>query len=64
MTERGKQLARAMAMNLHLVREHDKSNPDEVNEILAALMSTIRSWKPQALRASLDTGPVAKIDPG
>lgn len=62
MTERGKQLARAMAMNLQLVREHDKTHPDEVDEILAALTSTLRSWKPSALRSSLETGPVGKVD--
>lgn len=49
MTDRGQQLQRAIAMNLQLLAEHEKTQPDEVDAIVLALVAHIRSWRPRAL---------------
>lgn len=63
MTGRGMMLVRGLRMNLDLAKEHDKSHPDETAEIIAALVSHVRAWKPEALLRTLDTGPVVKLEP-
>lgn len=63
MTERGKQLLGAMRINMQLLTELDKTAPDDVHEIVGAFVSHVRAWKPSLLGASLDTGPVAKLEP-
>lgn len=63
MSPRGKQLMRGLAMNMSILREHDKVSTEEVDEILATLISHIRAWRPHALTLSLETGPVVKVLP-
>lgn len=46
---RGAQLQRAIAINLQLLAEHEKVSPAEVDAIVAALISHVRSWRPMAL---------------
>lgn len=46
---RGAQLQRAFALNLQLLAEHEKVSPAEVDTIVAALISHVRIWRPQAL---------------
>lgn len=46
---RGAQLQRDLAMNLQLLAEHEKVAPSEVDAIVAALISHVRSWRTQAL---------------
>lgn len=63
MTDRGMMLLRGLRMNLQLLREHDKTEPAEVDDIIAAVMSDFRAWKPQAVTRTLDTGPFARLEP-
>lgn len=63
MTARGAQLMRGLAMNMSLLKEHEKTSPGEVDEILAAMLSHIRAWRPHALSLSLETGPVTRVAP-
>lgn len=49
LSPRGAQLQRALAMNLQLLAEHERINPAEVDQIVAALVAHVRSWRPVAL---------------
>lgn len=49
MSPRGAQLQRSIAMTLELVKEHDKSHPHEVDELLRMLLAHIRSARPHVL---------------
>lgn len=49
LSPRGQQLQRALAMNLRLLAEHDMIAPAEVDQIVAALVAHVRSWRPVAL---------------
>ncbi len=60
MTRAGLILLGAMRRNLELLAELDMSAPADVDQIVAALVGHLRSWRPMAL-ATLDTGPVARI---
>lgn len=42
-------LAGAMRRNLELLRELEKTAPEEVDRILVSLLAHIRSWRPQVL---------------
>lgn len=46
------------------LRRHERQHGAEVEQILSAIMSDVRSWRPDAFRLSLsiDTGPVGKVD--
>lgn len=46
---RGIQLQRSIAMTLELLKEHDKANPREVDELLRMLLSHIRSARSHIL---------------
>lgn len=49
LSPRGQQLQRALAMNLQLLAEHEEIAPAEVDEIIAALVAHVRSWRPVSL---------------
>jgi len=62
MTPRGEQLLRSLQMTMKLLAEHDRVAPSEVDQILSALASHMRNWKPMSM-LSFDTGPIPKVDP-
>ena len=49
LSKRGNLLLEAARRNLELIREHEKESTAEVNFIVEAIASHIRSWKPFAL---------------
>lgn len=61
---RAHQLLGAMRINLGHLVELEKSDPAGVQQIVLALVSHLRSWKPlsTAAVAPMDTGPVGLVD--
>lgn len=51
-TPAGQALAKQSVELLEAMKELDKHAPHEVGELLAAWVSHVRSWKPQALLAT------------
>lgn len=58
----GSKLLGAIQRNFALLDDHAKLHPAEVDLVLAAMISHIRSWRPSALRDSLDTALVVKLE--
>lgn len=52
MSKQGQLLLGAIRRNFELLVELDKTAPGEVNEILAAMVKHIRSYRPQVLLAA------------
>lgn len=52
----------AIQRNFALLDEHAKQHPVEVDLILAAMISHVRSWRPHAMRDSLDTAPAPRVE--
>lgn len=49
MSARGLQLQRSLAMTLELLKEHDKLHPEEVDALLSAILTHIRSSRSHLL---------------
>ena len=62
LTARGKILLGAVRRNFELLIELEKTAPGDVDQICAAIVSTIRNWKPMAL-SGFDTSPFGKVAP-
>lgn len=51
MSPRGQQLARSLAATLELIKEHEKLEPAEVDELYALIVNHVRSAHPHTLLA-------------
>ena len=51
MSTRGSTLQRSIAMTMELLREHDKTQPGEVDQICALIVQHIRSFRSHVLLA-------------
>lgn len=49
MSSRGQVLCGAVLRNFELLRELDKTAPQDVDQIIGAMVATLRAWKPMAL---------------
>lgn len=59
MSRQASTLLGAIRRNFDLLREHDKVSPAEVDQILATMITHIRSWRPHVLQ----TAQIEKVDP-
>ena len=60
MSKQGQVLLGAVRRNFELLIELDKTAPGEVNEILAAMVQSVRSYRPQVLIAAQMTQEVTR----
>lgn len=55
MSPQARKLLGAIGINFELLKELEKTQPHEVEQIVKAMVDHVRAWKPMVLLASQDT---------